>query len=174
MKRTNQQQKDCIRTERKGAQKRLLLSEILYKHLPHRRALNRPLSLVRLNQGILSRKFFIFRPAPAAAALLDPWPAHQEPAVHPRNFDSQNAPTLSNAPMETGGFRPWLRIAQRTQSKSFRVSLLPSRFCPSPKIYCSKGTGASRGGPHSQSWESRHSWATFRIAGFIIKRPLFL
>lgn len=56
--------------ERKGAQKRLLLSEILYKHLPHRRALNRPLSLVRLNQGILSRKFFIFRPAPAAAALL--------------------------------------------------------------------------------------------------------
>lgn len=70
MKRTNQQQKDCIRTEREGAQKRLLLSEILYKHLPHRRALNRPLSLVRLNQGILSRKFFIFRPAPAAAALL--------------------------------------------------------------------------------------------------------
>ena len=56
-----QQEKTVQRRKEKAPRKRVLLSEMPYKHLPHRCALNYPWSSARLNQGILSRKFFIYQ-----------------------------------------------------------------------------------------------------------------
>lgn len=142
--------KDCIETERKGAQEKVLLSEILYKHLPHRFALKCPWSLGHLNQALT---FWAGNSFSGTLGSLQhfwhPWPAHQAPAVDPRNCDNQNAPTLSNAP--GGAVPPQIENCQtKTQSKPSRVPLLPSRFCSAPQIR-SKGTGASRDGPHLQS-----------------------
>lgn len=43
---------------------------------------------------------------------------------------------------------------KRTHPKSYRVPVLPSTIYPFPKIYRSKGTAATRGGPQPQNWES--------------------